>query len=122
MNSGINADPSSQAAAAVQNAAAADDEAFVYEEDTPDDDAIQAAAGLVSVISLLLLVLFCIIVSLYTSQAASYEFIHCFDLVKSLQCCLPQEKSKFVLGTSKLACTSAWLFEPGHLHLIYLCT
>jgi hypothetical protein len=49
------------------------------------------------------------------SQTASNEFMHCFDLVKSLQY-QPQEKHTFGPGTSKLACTLAWLFEQGHLH------
>jgi len=51
---------------------------------------------------------------------STYEFAHCFGLVESIQYRLSHEMHKFGLDASMPSCTSAWLFEQIHSHLVYL--
>jgi hypothetical protein len=56
----------------------------------------------------------------YIRAISSYKFICCFNFIDQLTYWLSQPPYKFCVDAAMPACTSEWLFEQVHAHLVYL--
>jgi hypothetical protein len=56
----------------------------------------------------------------YIHTISSYKFVCCFNFIDQLTYRLSQPPYKFCVNATMPACTSKWLFEQVHAHLVYL--
>jgi hypothetical protein len=54
----------------------------------------------------------------YIQAILSNEFVYCFDFIDQLTYRLSQPPCKFCVDAAMPACTSEWLFEHVHAHLV----
>jgi hypothetical protein len=56
----------------------------------------------------------------YIRAISSFEFVCCFNFIDQLTYRLSQPPYKFCVDSAMPACTSEWLLEQIHAHLVYL--